>query len=316
MVENAALLVLVESVLGKGQITSKGNYAFKCPFCSHHKNKLEVSLRTTSKRENFWHCWVCDAKGKSIRSLFKRAKASADKFKDLDLLIKPTAKEEYTSHELLTLPEEFISFFNQEKFTTDKIAHIESKHALKFLKKRGITTDDIIKYNIGFCKDGKYGGRVIIPSYDEKGLLNYFIARAYKDSDRKYKNPPVAAKDVIGFELYINWDAPIILCEGMFDAITIKRNCIPLLGKVLHDKLMEKLVKSSVDKIYIALDNDAKKDALKHAEKLMSYGKEVYMVELEGKDANEIGFEAFLNTLEQTQPLNLQSLLEKKLQLI
>ena len=62
--ENAALLVLVESVLGKGQATSKGNYAFKCPFCAHHKNKLEVSLRTTAKKENFWHCWVCDTKGK------------------------------------------------------------------------------------------------------------------------------------------------------------------------------------------------------------------------------------------------------------
>ena len=37
---------------------------------------------------------------------------------------------------------------------------------------------------------------------------------------------------------------------------------------------------------------------------------------LDGKDANEIGFDSFLTTLEQTEPLNLQSLLEKKLQLI
>ena len=196
----------------------------------------------------------------------------------------------------------------------DKVAQIEAKHALKFLTKRNVTKDDILKYNIGFCKEGSYGGRIIIPSYDANGILNYFVARAYKESDRKYKNPPVASKEVIGLELYINWDAPIILCEGMFDAITIKRNVIPLLGKVLHNKLMEKLVKSSVDRIYIALDNDAKKDALKHAEKLMSYGKEVYMVELEGKDANEIGFESFLNTLEHTEPLTFQSLLEKKLQ--
>jgi hypothetical protein len=78
---------------------------------------------------------------------------------------------------------------------------------------------------------------------------------------------------------------------------------------------MEKIVKSSVDRIYIALDMDARKDALKHAEKLMSYGKEVFLVELEGKDANEIGFNNFLNTLEHTEPLNFQSLLEKKLQL-
>jgi hypothetical protein len=79
---------------------------------------------------------------------------------------------------------------------------------------------------------------------------------------------------------------------------------------------MEKLVKSSVNRVYIALDADARKDALRQAEKLMSYGKEVYLVEMEGKDANEIGFENFLNTIEQTQPLNFQSLLEKKLQLL
>ena len=309
--ENAALLVLVDSVLGKGQATSKGNYAFKCPFCAHHKNKLEVSLRTTAKKENFWHCWVCDTKGKSIRTLFKQAKATPDRFQDLNLLIQPSNIEDIISNEVLALPAEYIAL---NGIYSDKVAQIEAKHALRFLTKRNVTKDDILKYNIGFCKEGSYVGRIIIPSYDANGILNYFVARAYKESDRKYKNPPVASKEVIGLELYINWDAPIILCEGMFDAITIKRNVIPLLGKVLHNKLMEKLVKSSVDRIYIALDNDAKKDALKHAEKLMSYGKEVYMVELEGKDANEIGFESFLNTLEHTEPLTFQSLLEKKLQ--
>ena len=311
--DNTALLFLVESVLGKGQSTSKGNYAFKCPFCTHHKNKMEISLRTTAKRENFWHCWVCGAKGKTLLTLFKKIKAPKGKIDELNILVVPTKKEETTSSDILELPKEFISLSN---IIEDKIAQIEAKHALKFLKKRGITQNDIIKYNIGFCKEGPYAERVIIPSFDELSKLNYFIARSYKDSDRKYKNPPVAAKDAIGFELYINWDAPIILVEGMFDALTIKRNVIPLFGKVIHGKLMEKLVKSSVDRIYIALDNDARRDALKQAEMLMSYGKEVYLVEMEGKDANEIGFEQFLNTLEKTIPLNLQSLIEKKLQLI
>jgi len=311
--DNTALLFLVESVLGKGQSTSKGNYAFKCPFCTHHKNKMEINLRTTAKHENFWHCWVCGAKGKTLLSLFKKIKAPQSKINELNILIVPTNKQEHVEISVLELPKEFISLSN---LIEDKIAQIESKHALKFLRKRGITTDDIIKYNIGFCKEGPYAERVIIPSYDKNIKLNYFIARSYKESDRKYKNPPIASKEVIGFELYINWDAPIILVEGIFDALTIKRNVIPLFGKVLHDKLMQKLVESSVDRIYIALDADARKDALKQAEMLMSYGKEVYLVEMEGKDANEIGFEQFLNTIEQTKPLNLQSLLEKKLQLI
>jgi DNA primase len=274
---------------------------------------MEISLRTTDKRENFWHCWVCGAKGKTILSLFKKVKAPQDKIAELNILVVPNKKDKTTEQGAPELPKEFIPLFTSVE---DKIAQIEAKHALKFLKNRGITTDDITKYNIGFCKEGAYAERVIIPSYDNLGKLNYFIARSYKDSDRKYKNPPIAAKEAIGFELYINWDAPIILVEGMFDALTIKRNVIPLFGKVLHDKLMKKLVESSVNRIYIALDNDARKDALKQAERLMSYGKEVYLVEMEGKDANEIGFEQFLNTIEQTNPLNLQSLLEKKLQLI
>ena len=311
--DNTALLFLAESVLGKGHSTSKGNYAFKCPFCTHHKPKLEVNLRTTDKRENFWHCWICGAKGKTLLSLFKKIKAPTNKIAELNILVIP---ENTKSIELSTLqlPKEFISLINSIE---DRVAQIEAKHALKFLKQRGLKQDDIIKYNIGFCKEGKYEGRVIIPSYNEDRKLNYFIARDYKgETPQKYKNPPVAAKDVIGFELYINWDAPIILVEGMFDALTIKRNVIPLFGKAIHGKLMEKLVKASVDRIYIALDNDARRDALKQAEMLMSYGKEVYMVEMEGKDANEIGFENFLNTIEQTQPLNFQSLLEKKLQLL
>jgi transcription elongation factor Elf1 len=91
--DNTALLFLTESVLGKGQSTSKGNYAFKCPFCTHHKNKMEISLRTTEKKENFWHCWVCGAKGKTLLSLFKKIKAPSSKIAELNILVVPNKSE-------------------------------------------------------------------------------------------------------------------------------------------------------------------------------------------------------------------------------
>jgi DNA primase len=310
--ENAALLILLESVLGTSNKTSRGNYSFKCPFCTHHKNKLEINCITNAKSENPWHCWVCEAKGKTIRSLFKNAKIPDNKVAELNMIIAP-GKEYKQVTTSLELPKEFISLTD---IVENKIATIESKHAIKFLRKRGITPEDIIKYNIGFCNDGPYKERVIIPSYDENGIVNYFIARAYKDGPTKYKNPPADAKSAIGWELYINWDAPIILVEGMFDALTIKRNVIPLFGKIIHEKLMKKLVRSSVNRIYIALDPDAIKNAFKYAEQLMAYGKEVFLVELDGKDANEIGFERFLNIIENTEPLTFQSILAKKLQLL
>ena len=313
VMENAALLILLESVLGTGNKTSRGNYSFKCPFCQHHKNKLEINCITNEKKENPWHCWVCEAKGKTIKSLFKSVKAPANKVAELNMIIVPGKHETKQQIGILALPKEFISLINISSL--DKVTTLEAKRALRFLKKRGITQEDIIKYNIGFCNEGPYKDRVIVPSYDENASINYFIARAFIDDITKYKNPPADAKSAIGWELYINWDAPIILVEGIFDALTVKRNVIPLFGKLIHEKLMKKLVRSSVNRIYIALDPDAIKNALKHAEMLMSYGKEVFLVELDGKDANEIGFERFLNTIEQSQPLNFQSLLAKKLQL-
>ena len=108
----------------------------------------------------------------------------------------------------------------------------------------------------------------------------------------------------------------MVLCEGPFDAIAIKRNAIPLLGKNLQQNLLMKIVKSTVEKIYIALDSDARKQALKFAEKFMDEGKEVYLVELEGKDPSEMGFNYFTNLIQKTLPLSQYDLMEKKLQLI
>ena len=104
-------------------------------------------------------------------------------------------------------------------------------HAMLFLRKRGITEQDIERYNLGYCVEGEYQNRIIIPSYDSNGKLNYFVGRDfYYASTLKYKNPPIP-KDVIGFDLYVNWSLPIILVEGVFDAMIVL-NPIPYLCSV------------------------------------------------------------------------------------
>ena len=30
---------------------------------------------------------------------------------------------------------------------------------------------------MGYCTEGRYGGRIIVPSFNNSGDLNYFIAR-------------------------------------------------------------------------------------------------------------------------------------------
>ena len=308
---NAALLHSVNSVLGKGKETSSNNYAYKCPFCNHTKLKLEVNMIPNIKGENFWHCWVCNAKGKTLLGLFKKLKSSPDKISELKSILGFTPKETIVSTIVkVTLPKEYKPLVNLAR--TDIVA----KHALMYLKKRGITKSDILKYNIGYCEEGRYNSRIIIPSYDANGDLNYFIARSIDPhSTKKYDAPKCNKNELIGLEYFINWNVPVILCEGIFDAIAIKRNAIPLLGKTIPRALMMKLVQSNVKTVYVSLDRDALKDALGYAQELLNLGKDVYLIDLKDKDPSDMGFEKFTNLIQNTLPLTFSNLLEKKLQL-
>jgi hypothetical protein len=304
---NELLVNLVNSVLGSGKRTARGNQAHSCPFCHHHKPKLEINFTENKEGINPWQCWVCGKRGKTIRSLFKQIKTPPEILAQLKPLIKTGNNvETITTYNLVELPKEFKQFDNT----------IISRHALTYLKKRNITKHDVLKYNIGYCEYGLYSKMIIIPSYDINGRLNYFTARSFeKDPYVKYRNPEIS-RDIIPFELFINWDLPIILCEGPFDAIAIKRNVIPLFGKNIQPSLMKKIVTSKVQKIYIALDTDAISKALEFCEMLLNEGKEVYLVELKEKDPSDMGFENFTKLIQTVSPLTSYKLMEKKLSII
>ena len=307
---NELLVNLVNSVLGQGKRTSRGNIAYHCPLCNHPKPKLEIQLLENADGKHRWACWACGVKGQTVRSLFKQISVSPEHMIELKKHVKSTYSEQSstTPSVFLELPKEYKSFIDNKS----RVA----KHAYHYLKSRGLTPQDILKYGIGYCEGGLYNNMVIIPSYDSNGKLNYFTARSFEHEPYvKYRNPMVS-RDIIAFEMFINWDLPIILCEGPFDAIAIKRNVVPLLGKNIQPQLMKKLVESRVQKVYIALDNDAIKKAIEFCEELLNIGKEVYLVELSGKDPSELGFEIFTKLIQTTQPLTQYRLMERKLQLI
>jgi DNA primase len=301
---------LVNSVLGSGKRTARGNQSYTCPFCHHPKPKLEVNFTENSQGNNPWACWTCGKKGKTIKSLFKQVQVDASYFQELGKLVKNVSTDDIgeIKQNILELPKEFQTFIDNKD--------IMARHALAYLKKRNISKQDILKYNIGYCNSGQFSNMIVIPSYDNNGKLNYFTARSFeKDPYTKYRNPETS-RDIIPFELFINWDLPIILCEGPFDAMAIKRNVIPLFGKNIQPTLMKKLVESKVQKIYIALDNDAMKQALGFCEQLLDIGKEVYLVELSGKDPSDLGFENFTRLVQTVSPLTQYKLMEKKLSII
>jgi len=238
------LLGSIENLLGKSHKRARGNHAFHCPFCNHRKPKLEINMETNEEGHNPWECWVCQTRGRTIRSLLKQLRTPREEAALVLKYLPKGSNIEYKQLSIVELPKEYQLLYKASKSSV--VANIVKN----YLYERGLTDNDFIKYSIGYCTTGEYGGRVILPSYTESNRLNYFVGRSYDGNFFKYKNPEVS-KDIIFYENLINWNTPIILCEGVFDAMAIKRNAIPLLGKSVSTELYKKILTSRLTDIYI-----------------------------------------------------------------
>ena len=291
MIEKSKALPILRQVLGSEKKTSKDEYYYKCPSCDHHKRKLAVNIH-----KNAFHCWICDYRGRSIRRLIRRfgsflhiqrwdqivGRFDLRNFEDL------FSELENIEHiPKLDLPQEFISL-------TSATAPKTAVYAMRYLKNRGISYEDIVRWKIGYCFEGNYRNRIIIPSFDDDGDANYFIARSYNGDSYKYKNPE-ASKDVVFNELFVDWNDDLVIVEGVFDAI-VAGNAVPILGSTLRSdaRLIRKIVFNDTP-VYLALDPDAATKERKIIETLLRYDVELYKIDVSGyEDVGAMPKEVFL----------------------
>jgi len=302
---NYELITLLEKVLMKSYQMKNGEHAFHCPFCNHHKKKLQVNCETQK-----WHCWVCNKGGYKIGILLRKINAPKNIISEV---LKILGDYKGTRHEKEEVTKYDVSLPNCYKPLWKKSDDPLYKNAIHYLKSRGIGGMDILRYSIGYCTSNGYSNRIIIPSYDVDGKLNYFMARdMFPNSKFKYKNPPIS-KDTVGFELFINWNEPIVLVEGIFDAIAVRNNAIPLFGKFPSKTLVKRLVEKKVKTVYVALDEDAKKDAIKLSKFLMDYGINTYLLDMRGKDPSELGFIKFWDIVKNTKQSKFSDIIRGRL---
>lgn len=283
---------------------------YPCPLCREEHGDKEINKYnlSISLSKQLFNCWKCSSvhdemHGSIIKliklygneSLLKEYKETIKSLKESKLYKIQFSDNDFNidyntaDKKELELPSNFHPLKEENAY---------NKGALDYLFKRGIDWDIIKKYKIGYTDYDKenisVSSRIILPSYNEFGELNYWTGRDFtKLSHRqKYFNPVVERKDIIFNEDKVQWDADITLVEGPFDHIVVP-NSIPLLGKSLkrNYSLYDKLVNKANGCINLFLDIDAKDDSLQ-IYKLLNHGRlynKIRIVHNEGKkDPSEI----------------------------
>jgi hypothetical protein len=264
MIRGRELHSIIRGVFGevKNYLESE-QIQVNCPVCQerdglmHPDDKFNLEINTAKK---MFRCWKCDnpsftgSLGRLIKTYGSQSdyeiyKSYATTFSSFD------TADEYEEHEykVVSLPKEMILFANMNPSNPQ---HFEAYNYMVLDRK--IDKATLIKYKIGFCVDGRYAKRVIIPSYDRYGNVNYFVGRSFDplEKKKKYLNPNIDKNKIIFNEGYVNWDSTVYLVEGAFEFLTFPVNTIPLLGKTIFEYLLLKL-KEHKPNVIIVLDPDA-----------------------------------------------------------
>lgn len=270
MDDESLLVDLIQTMFGEPKSVNEysGQISVDCPVCSYDIKGLSKTDGKGNLEINYinhvFKCWSCSETHDTHGHLGKLIdKFGSKKDKKMYKLIRPDKFEKKEKlYKKLVLPKEY------KKFEEINSLHLPKKEAINYLNSRGITKEMIDKYQIGICMDGEYGGRIIIPSFDKKGVLNFFVSRSWNPKSKlKYKNPE-AAKDFLIFnESLIDFKKDIYIVEGVFDSFFLN-NSIALLGKYINDNMWETLYTKAKKDIIICLDGDAYVDAKNLYDKL------------------------------------------------
>lgn len=285
---------IIESFLGSAKTStggeSRSQWEFNCPSSKCRKDQHKYNLAYQSQQHVF-KCWKCSYSG-FVHRLVKEFGSTQD-YTRLKLILPEYKQNPFNifrkaqvNYDLITcpLPVGYMPLSQLRK------SHLYEKAWDYVTNTRKVSLAQIDKLKIGYTEQtGPRKHRIILPSLNSQGKINYWEARDYLDDPKvpywKPQTPHVS--DIIFNEYNINWNLPVYIVEGVFDALRIP-NSIPLLGKKPSDLLFFKLLLHK-PKVIVCLDADAIKDGMEFYKKLSSLGLDVYFIDLKGyKDISKI----------------------------
>lgn len=269
----------------------KGEYGFICPgkpgsggCSSAPEGKVRLWVSPDGDR---FHCWHCGFGGRSLAPLMVPGSAELREY----LESRPAGPRPRCVVDVrprcTALPEGYRPF----RLRGD----VGEAPYLTYLRRRGVTDHSVELYRMGYVDDGPLRGRVVVPSFDAAGLVNFWSARAVDEREGLRYRLPLASKDVVSNEHLVDWTRPVYLVEGIFDEVAVGPQGIALYGKFMSPQLALRLVERRPPRVNVCLDDDAEAEAWDLIGRLMSYDLPCAMVRLGEKDPAVAGASAVAN---------------------
>lgn len=300
-----------ETIFGKGNLSGNGkNFDVRCPICAPtDPSKKKLSIRTSDDAN---HCWTCGWKSRTLSPILRKygtpSQISAYKeFFGASKEIVTIAVEE----KKIELPKDFRLLVDCGDLDPDV------KAAWRYVYSRGLTDKDAWYFKFGISDEPRWKRRVIMPSFDDQGNLNYFVARAIdKDKKPKYDNPDIDKNPIVFNEICVDWSKRLVLVEGPFDMVKCPTNSTALLGSDLDERheLLNKILLHGTP-VALSLDGDMwDKKTPKLAKKLMEYNIDTVIVDVRpwGDPGNMSKLE-FEKALSEAQSMTWNDVFDRKM---
>lgn len=291
---------LLVKMLGPGDIDRRAtNAQFWCPFCKHadaKKRKLAVRLE-----DGVTHCWVCNWSARTPLRLASVVNAPADVREKLREIYGDVGQvegdEEVVEDVVAELPNDFSLVCDE----IDRgVRHPDKLAAIRYLEKRGVTYNAAKYFRLGLSNQSIFRRRVIFPSFDGNGELNYVTARAVDDETTfKYFNTQKQRSSLVFNEVDVAWNRELTLVEGPFDLLACNgMNAVPMLGSWLDENyLLFNRIVANRTPVVLAFDPDALAKQEKVARRLLQYEIPVRVVDWSDHptdaDPSKVGHETF-----------------------
>ncbi len=259
----------IERAMQSARSSLTGWYRANCPECLgrtgkvDHKQALAINVRSGV----FW-CWKCQVKG--------RLKNAPE--------LPPDADSQHDTIEMEP-PEGYVTLASKDGQTS-----LSLEPGRAYARKR-CPEDLWFQTGIGACASGPYAGRVIIPILDEDDITWLgWVGRTWYPSEKAYTYPKGMNRGNMLYNaraLRVETDEPLLVVEGVFDAIHLWPNAVAVLGKA--SELQMEALATTNRPVVIVLDGDAWMEAYAMTLRLRFHGRTAGYVRLPPKlDPDEV----------------------------